>query len=100
MPRHAVSFYGRVLLETRNLICFFFSSRWVRLLFGREFPMNRLLILWDAIFASGMALELVEYIYVAMLIHLRGVCKYTFPLIHKAANKTVFTRCPGCSSTF
>lgn len=50
-----------------------YGIRWVRLLFGREFPINRLLILWDGIFANGMAMELVEYIYVAMLIHLRGV---------------------------
>jgi len=38
--------------------------------------MERLLILWDAIFADGMALELVEYIYISMLMHLRNARKF------------------------
>ncbi|XP_066928288.1 TBC1 domain family member 5-like isoform X2 [Clytia hemisphaerica] len=50
-----------------------YGIRWVRLLFGREFSMDGLLVLWDAIFADGMALELVEYIYLAMLMHLKAV---------------------------
>ena len=50
-------------------------SRWVRLLFGREFPLQDLLALWDAIFADGRSLSLVDYIFVAMLQHIRDACK-------------------------
>lgn len=54
---------------------FILFRRWIRLLFGREFSLNRLLILWDALFADGMSLDLVDFVYLAMLINLRGVCK-------------------------
>ncbi|XP_057292918.1 TBC1 domain family member 5-like isoform X2 [Hydractinia symbiolongicarpus] len=50
-----------------------YGIRWIRLLFGREFSLNRLLILWDALFADGMSLDLVDFVYLAMLINLRGV---------------------------
>lgn len=43
----------------------------MRLLFGREFHLQDLLILWDAIFAFGRSLKLVDYICVAMLIYIR-----------------------------
>nr|CAD7588099.1 unnamed protein product [Timema genevievae] len=48
-----------------------FGIRWLRLLFGREFPLQDLLVLWDAIFAEGQKFELVNYIVVAMLIAIR-----------------------------
>uniref|UniRef100_A0A8C4QIJ7 TBC1 domain family member 5 n=1 Tax=Eptatretus burgeri TaxID=7764 RepID=A0A8C4QIJ7_EPTBU len=48
-----------------------YGIRWVRLLFGREFPVQDLLALWDAIFADGRSLSLVDYIFVAMLQHIR-----------------------------
>ncbi len=47
--------------------------KWVRLLFGREFPMQDLLVLWDAIFADGIAFDLVDYIFVAMLLYIRDL---------------------------
>ena len=50
---------------------FIFCSRWVRLLFGREFAMQDLLVLWDAIFADGIGFELVDFVFVAMLLYLR-----------------------------
>ncbi len=53
------------------VICF---SRWVRLLFGREFPMQDLLVLWDAIFADGISFDLVDYVFVAMLLYIREHC--------------------------
>lgn len=46
-------------------------SRWLRLLFGREFSLLDLLVLWDAIFGVGDDLILTYYIVVAMLIHVR-----------------------------
>ena len=51
-------------------------SRWIRLLFGREFPLPSVLELWDALFADGPSLGLIDYICVAMLMHIREVCKY------------------------
>ncbi|XP_075230835.1 TBC1 domain family member 5 [Lycorma delicatula] len=45
-----------------------FGIRWLRLLFGREFPLQDLLVLWDAIFAAGTEFELVNYVVVAMLL--------------------------------
>lgn len=47
------------------------GSRWVRLLFGREFPLQDLLVVWDALFADSITLDLVDYIFVAMLLYIR-----------------------------
>ncbi|XP_015777527.1 PREDICTED: TBC1 domain family member 5-like [Acropora digitifera] len=44
-----------------------YGLRWIRLLFGREFPMDDVLVLWDALFADGPMLNLVDYIYISML---------------------------------
>uniref|UniRef100_A0A7N6AU98 Rab-GAP TBC domain-containing protein n=1 Tax=Anabas testudineus TaxID=64144 RepID=A0A7N6AU98_ANATE len=44
-----------------------YGIRWVRLLFGREFPLQDLLVVWDALFADSITLDLVDYIFVAML---------------------------------
>lgn len=49
----------------------FFCSRWLRLLFGREFLLLDLLLLWDAIFADSDRFDLPNYIVVAMLVHIR-----------------------------
>nr|XP_010302055.1 PREDICTED: TBC1 domain family member 5-like [Balearica regulorum gibbericeps] len=46
-------------------------GRWVRLLFGREFPLQDLLVVWDALFADSITLNLVDYIFVAMLLYIR-----------------------------
>lgn len=51
------------------------SSRWVRLLFGREFPFEQLLVLWDTMFAFDPDLNLVSLVCVAMLIRIRWTCK-------------------------
>ena len=53
-----------------------YFSRWIRLLFGREFPLPSVLEMWDALFADGPSLGLMDYIFVAMLMHIREVCKY------------------------
>uniref|UniRef100_A0A9J8CJ85 TBC1 domain family, member 5 n=1 Tax=Cyprinus carpio carpio TaxID=630221 RepID=A0A9J8CJ85_CYPCA len=38
-----------------------YGIRWVRLLFGREFPLQDLLVVWDALFADSITLDLVDY---------------------------------------
>ncbi|KAB5558320.1 rab-GTPase-TBC domain-containing protein [Coniochaeta sp. 2T2.1] len=48
-----------------------FLIRWVRLLFGREFPFEQLLVLWDTIFAFDPALDLIDLICTAMLLRIR-----------------------------
>uniref|UniRef100_A0A915PCB7 Rab-GAP TBC domain-containing protein n=1 Tax=Setaria digitata TaxID=48799 RepID=A0A915PCB7_9BILA len=48
-----------------------YGIRWLRLLFGREFPIHDLLFVWDAIFAFRPPLSLVDYIFVAMLQYIR-----------------------------
>lgn len=48
-----------------------FLIRWIRLLFGREFPFEEQLVLWDTMFAFDPRLELVDLICVAMLVRIR-----------------------------
>ncbi|XP_064410951.1 TBC1 domain family member 5 isoform X1 [Latimeria chalumnae] len=50
-----------------------YGIRWVRLLFGREFPLQDLLVVWDALFADSSTLDLVDYIFVAMLLYIRDM---------------------------
>lgn len=50
-------------------------SRWIRLLFGREFPLEQLLVLWDTIFAYDPSLDLVDLICTAMLLRVRWTCE-------------------------
>ncbi|KAL9119368.1 MAG: hypothetical protein Q9187_004079 [Circinaria calcarea] len=48
-----------------------FLIRWIRLLFGREFPFDDVLCLWDVLFAEDATLRLVDLICVAMLLRIR-----------------------------
>ncbi|KAI1287300.1 TBC1 domain family member 5 [Halotydeus destructor] len=48
-----------------------FGIRWMRLLFGREFSMQDLLVIWDAVFADSISFSLCDYIFVSMLIVIR-----------------------------
>jgi len=43
-------------------------------MFAQEFPLEEVMYLWDAIFAEGD--DLVNYIFVSMLIAIRDQCKY------------------------
>lgn len=60
-----------------------YGIRWMRLLFIREFQMQDLLVLWDAIFAND--LSLCDYIFTAMLVVIRNLllpCDYAECLNH------------------
>ncbi|KAI4222635.1 MAG: hypothetical protein L6R36_005995 [Xanthoria steineri] len=48
-----------------------FLIRWIRLLFGREFPFDHVLALWDAIFAEDPTLDLIDLVCVSMLLRIR-----------------------------
>ncbi|XP_064595291.1 TBC1 domain family member 5-like isoform X2 [Liolophura sinensis] len=60
-------------LERLEIAPQIYGIRWVRLLFGREFPMQDLLVIWDAVFADGIGFDLVDYIFVAMLLYIRDL---------------------------
>ena len=53
-----------------------FLIRWIRLLFGREFPLDDVLSLWDVLFAEDPTLELVDLICVSMLLRIRQQREY------------------------
>ncbi|KAF9582998.1 TBC1 domain, member 5 [Lunasporangiospora selenospora] len=48
-----------------------FGIRWFRLLFGREFPMEDALCLWDGIFANDSSLKICIFIGVALLLKIK-----------------------------
>lgn len=49
-----------------------FGIRWLRLLFGREFPRSEMSNLWGVMFAQGPQLPLIDFIFVSMLISMRN----------------------------
>jgi hypothetical protein len=57
--------------SSRSMPC----SRWIRLLFGREFNIDNVLELWDAIFAEDPSLNIVEYVCLVLLIRIRDKCR-------------------------
>uniref|UniRef100_A0A674E5G8 TBC1 domain family member 5 n=1 Tax=Salmo trutta TaxID=8032 RepID=A0A674E5G8_SALTR len=85
-----------------------YGIRWVRLLFGREFPLQDLLVVWDALFADSITLDLVDYVFVAMLLYIRdaliasnfqtclGLLMHYPPIgdIHTLLRKALFLRDP------
>lgn len=48
-----------------------YAIRWLRLLFGREFPIADTLLIWDGLFAEDPSLRIMEYFSVAMLLRIR-----------------------------
>jgi TBC1 domain family member 5 len=62
-------------LQDLDVIPQIFLMRWVRLLFGREFPFKDVLEIWDLLFTSGTSLELVDWVCVAMMLRIRWECK-------------------------
>ena len=62
-------------LAAIDIIPQIFLIRWIRLLFGREFPFEEVLTLWDNLFAEAPSLDLVDLICVAMLLRIRWQCK-------------------------
>ncbi|KAA0710243.1 TBC1 domain family member 5 [Triplophysa tibetana] len=85
-----------------------YGIRWVRLLYGREFSLQDLLVVWDALFADSITLDLVDYVFVAMLLYIRdaliasnfqtclGLLMHYPPIgdIHSLLLKALFLRDP------
>jgi hypothetical protein len=73
-------------LQSQHVEPQLYSMKWIRLLLGREFQLEDVLALWDALFADhlqscskgskpvagGRGLELLEYVCVAMIIYIRA----------------------------
>lgn len=60
-----------------------FRSRWVRLLFSREFPFDKVLVMWDTMFSIDPKFELMDLICTAMLVRIRWDCEYfVYPRIN------------------
>ncbi|KAF6772479.1 hypothetical protein AHF37_08371 [Paragonimus kellicotti] len=57
-------------LEQLEIAPALFGLRWIRLLFGHEFSLSKLLYIWDCIFAVAENFAFVPCMYVAMLNHL------------------------------
>ena len=86
----------------------------MRLLFGREFSLKNLLILWDSLFASPDFQGMVEFVCIAMLLFVRDslLCSdYTACLslllrypetqhVNFFISKALFLRNPGVSYVF
>ncbi|RKP37221.1 rab-GTPase-TBC domain-containing protein [Dimargaris cristalligena] len=58
-------------LESLEIEPQLYGIRWIRLLWGREFPFDDLVTLWTALFAHDPNLVAVEWVCVAMLIRIR-----------------------------
>ncbi|EEH45300.1 uncharacterized protein PADG_01450 [Paracoccidioides brasiliensis Pb18] len=58
-------------LQSTDILPQIFLTRWIRLLFGREFPFKEVLSIWDMLFAENMRIELIDAICVAMLLRIR-----------------------------
>ncbi|CAG8478943.1 12154_t:CDS:2 [Ambispora gerdemannii] len=48
-----------------------YGIRWIRLLFGREFPLDQVLLLWDGMFSEDPTLRIVDFVCVAMMLLIR-----------------------------
>ncbi|XP_031560897.1 TBC1 domain family member 5-like isoform X2 [Actinia tenebrosa] len=59
-------------MKELNIVPQVYGLRWIRLLFSREFPFEDVLVIWDALFAEGSHLDLVDYIYIVMLQTIRN----------------------------
>ncbi|KAJ5232253.1 hypothetical protein N7468_005209 [Penicillium chermesinum] len=58
-------------LEAVEVLPQIFLTRWMRLLFGREFPFDDVLMMWDVFFAHGLRSDLVDFTCIAMLLRIR-----------------------------
>ncbi|PWY91076.1 TBC domain protein [Aspergillus heteromorphus CBS 117.55] len=58
-------------LQAIDILPQIFLTRWMRLLFGREFSFQEVLVIWDRLFAEGLRPELIDFTCVAMLLRIR-----------------------------
>lgn len=63
-------------LATIEILPQIFLIRWIRLLFGREFPFDDVLTVWDVLFAEDPTLDLIDLVCVSMLLRIRWRRKF------------------------
>lgn len=73
-------------LQKIDVIPQIFLMRWVRLLFGREFPFQDVLEIWDLLFSSGPDLELVDFVCISMILRLRWEREFIGTIWYPDAN--------------
>lgn len=71
LRRHDPALFTR--LEKLEIFPQIYGIRWLRLLFGREFPFRETLMLWDAIFADSCPPSLCDQLVVSLLMALRDL---------------------------
>ncbi|EKE38937.1 hypothetical protein ENUP19_0278G0020 [Entamoeba nuttalli] len=59
-------------LIRHNIVPAVFGLRWIRMLYAREFHIDDVVILWDAIFAFGHQLKLVDSLFIVMMLYVRN----------------------------
>lgn len=82
LPQIFLMYVFPLLYNFRSLLIGFVRRRWIRLLFGREFPFDDLLALWDTLLAEDPDLELVDMICCAMLVRIVASFWNKMPTIH------------------
>jgi hypothetical protein len=55
-----------------------YGLRWVRVLLNREFSIFDTLVIWDALFADSINLDLIDYLCVALLTYVRDFGEQPF----------------------
>ena len=58
--------------------------------------MQDLLVLWDAIFADSIAFDLVDYVFLAMMLYLRDACEYVWIV---CVVNTIGSSCAVCEGS-
>ena len=58
-------------LVRHNLIPSVFGLRWIRMLYAREYQLDEVISLWDAIFAFGQLLKLIDSLFIIKLLLLK-----------------------------
>jgi hypothetical protein len=67
--RHVSPLPGEFIIPySANVYC----SRWLRLLFTREFALQDSMVMWDGLLACDLDFNLAEWVCVAMLIRIRN----------------------------
>lgn len=63
----------------------------MRLLWGREFPFDDVLVMWDFLFAHGLRSDLVDFTCIAMLLRIRWQCQFNECTSYLSANSCPLT---------
>lgn len=63
--------------KSLDIPVYLFGIRWLRLLFTREFHFNDLLFVWDVILSDYPLLNMVDYVFLALMVQIRDLLLYS-----------------------